>query len=185
MRSDWSRVIPFAGSMSGLNESFDIKSIIDKKNKGEELSKKEVERLNGYILDVAEQNQRGISFGGKLIQGALELPSFAGEFMATGGIATLGKQAVQKTVTKGLQNAAQKEIGKRLTAGLIEGAAGAVTRTSIGMPQRVVENYGMRRLHESLGITDKGQVLLETADEKPYSTFLKAWGDTVIENWSE
>lgn len=185
MRSDWSRVIPFLGSGTAIDEVTDIKRIIDKKNKGEELSKKEITQLNAYILDVAEQNYRGVSFGGKLIQGALELPSFAGEFMATGGLAAIGKNAVQKTITKGLQDATKKEVGKRLTKGLIEGAAGAVTRTSLGMPQRVAENYGMRRLHDSLGITDKGQVLLETADESPALTFLKAWGDTVIENWSE
>lgn len=185
MRSDWSRAIPFLASGTALDEVTDIKRIIDKKNKGEELSKKEITQLNAYILDVAEQNYRGVSFGGKLIQGALELPSFAGEFMATGGLAAIGKNAVQKTITKGLQDATKKEVGKRLTKGLIEGAAGAVTRTSLGMPQRVAENYGMRRLHDSLGITDKGQVLLETADESPALTFLKAWGDTVIENWSE
>lgn len=185
MRSDWAKAVPFFGSVEGLNETFDIKSIVDKKNKGEELSKKEIERLNAYILDVAEQNYRGISFGGKLLQGALELPSFAGEFMATGGVASIGKTAVQKTITKGLQDATQKEIGKRLTKGLIETAAGATTRVSIGMPQRVADNYGMRKLHDSLGITDKGQVVLETADEAPALTFMKAWGDTVIEAWSE
>lgn len=185
MRSDWAKAVPFFGSVEGLNETFDIKSIVDKKNKGEDLSKKEIERLNAYILDVAEQNRRGISFGGKLIQGALELPSFAGEFMATGGVASIGKTAVQKTITKGLQDATQKEIGKRLTKGLIETAAGATTRVSIGMPQRVADNYGMRKLHDSLGISDKGQVVLETADEAPALTFMKAWGDTVIEAWSE
>ena len=185
MRSDWSRAIPFLASGTTLDEATDIKRIIDKKNKGEELSKKEITQLNAYILDVAEQNYRGVSFGGKLIQGALELPSFAGEFMATGGLASIGKNAVQKTITKGLQDATKREVGKRLTKGLIEGAAGAVTRTSLGMPQRVAENYGMRKLHESLGITDKGQVVLETADTSPALTFLKAWGDTVIENWSE
>lgn len=185
MRSDWSRVIPFLGSGTAIDEVTDIKRIIDKKNKGEELSKKEITQLNAYILDVAEQNYRGVSFGGKLIQGALELPSFAGEFMATGGLASIGKNAIQKTITKGLQDATKKEVGKRLTKGILEGAAGAVTRTSLGMPQRVAENYGMRKLHESLGITDKGQVVLETADTSPALTFLKAWGDTVIENWSE
>lgn len=185
MRSDWSRAIPFLASGTTLDEATDIKRIIDKKNKGEELFKKEITQLNAYILDVAEQNYRGVSFGGKLIQGALELPSFAGEFMATGGLASIGKNAIQKTITKGLQDAAKKEVGKRLTKGLIEGAAGAVARTSLGMPQRVAENYGMRKLHDSLGITDKGQVVLETADTSPALTFLKAWGDTVIENWSE
>ena len=77
MRSDWSRAIPFLASGTTLDEATDIKRIIDKKNKGEELSKKEITQLNAYILDVAEQNYRGVSFGGKLIQGALELPSFA------------------------------------------------------------------------------------------------------------
>ena len=144
MRSDWSRVIPFLGSGTAIDEVTDIKRIIDKKNKGEELSKKEITQLNAYILDVAEQNYRGGSFGGKLIQGALELPSFAGEFMATGGLASIGKNAIQKTITKGLQDATKKEVGKRLTKGILEGAAGAVTRTSLGMPQRVAENYGMR-----------------------------------------
>ena len=185
IRSDWSRTIPFLGSGTAIDEATDIKKIIDKKNKGEELSKKEITQLNAYILDVAEQNYRGVSFGGKLIQGALELPSFAGEFMATGGLASIGKNAIQKTITRGLQEATKNEVGKRLTKGLLEGAAGAVTRTSLGMPQRVAENYGMRKLHESLGITDKGQVVLETADTSPALTFLKAWGDTVIENWSE
>ena len=96
--------------------------------------------------------------------------------MATGGLASIGKNAIQKTITRGLQEATKKEVGKRLTKGLLEGAAGAVTRTSLGMPQRVAENYGMRKLHESLGITDKGQVVLETADTSPALTFLKAWG---------
>ena len=185
MRSDWSRAIPFIASGTTIDESSDINRIIEKRNKGEELSRKEITQLNAYILDVAEQNYRGISFGGKLIQGALELPSFAGEFMTTGGLASIGKNAIQRTFTKGLQNVTKEEIGKRLTKGALEGAAGAVTRTSLGMPQRVAENYGMRKLHESLGITDKGQVILETADISPARTFLKAWGDTVIENWSE
>ena len=184
MRSDWSRAIPFVGSGNSIDETTDILKVIDKKNKGEELSKKEITQLNSYIMDVAEMNYRGISFGGKLIQGALELPSFAGEFMATGGLAAIGKEAMKKTVTKGLQDVTKKEIGKRLTKGLLEGAAGSMTRT-IGMPQRVAENFGMRKLHDSLGLTDKGQVVLETADEKPALTFLKAWGDTAIENWSE
>ena len=91
MRSDWSRAIPFVGSGNSIDETTDILKVIDKKNKGEELSKKEITQLNSYIMDVAEMNYRGISFGGKLIQGALELPSFAGEFMATGGLAAIGR----------------------------------------------------------------------------------------------
>lgn len=185
MRSDWSRAVPFVGSLNTFTELFDIKNILDKYNKGEELNAIEIKKLNAYILDVAEQNYRGISFGGKFIQGALELPSFMGEFIATNGAAAIGKNFMQKTVTKGLQNATQKQIGKRLTKGLIESGAGAVTRTFLGMPMRVAENYGSRRIAEGLHITDKGQVATETMGEAPAKTFLKAWGDAVIENWSE
>ena len=181
----FSKSVPFVSAFREMKGSADLNKLLNRYNSGEKLSPNEVKTLNGYLLRQAEISYRGITMGGKFVQAMLEMPAYAGEFLATDGLGSLGKNVVQKTLTKGLQNATSKQLGKRFVRGSLEAGGDAVARTLIGMPHRVVANCGDRRLHEGLTISDKGDLLLNESLEKPVTSFFKAYADVFIENLSE
>jgi ParB-like chromosome segregation protein Spo0J len=130
--------------------------------------------IAGVIKDF-EKQQRGRTFGGKVAAGVSQLPTWMVEFMATGGLASLGddvaKKAGEKLLRKYVKTAAGKAVLK--TSRL---ATGAVVRTSTGLLPRVGEKAVNRQELISLGI----------AEEEGWATSLaKAWGDVAIESFSE
>ncbi len=122
-----------------------------------------------------EREQRGLTFGGKVARGISQLPTWMVEFAATGGLAALGDDAARIAGEKLLRNYAKTTAGKVAikSAGLV---TGAVTRTSTGLLPRVGEKAVNRQALVELGV----------AQEEGWATSLsKAWGDTVIESFSE
>lgn len=115
------------------------------------------------------------TFGGKVAKGLTTLPTWMLEFAATGGLAQLGDKAARKAGEKLLGRYVTTKAGKAAlaTAGL---TAGAVVRSSTGLLPRVVEKATTRQALVEIGL--KG-------GEGWATSFAKAWGDTVIESFSE
>jgi len=192
-RVDKTEMIPVWGAVEGMSRSIGLKNAADRiraDNYEFAPGKKaqDLDQVNKYLFKLAEEQVRTVTIGGKIIAGASELPAYMAEFLATGGIAALGrkgvKTAVKHTAKNGLRGVVKSAIKKN--AMRVAGAsAGAVTRTTIGMPHRVIEQYQERQLNSQLALTDKGFTFLESAQEKPFISFMKAYGDIVIENLSE
>lgn len=135
---------------------------------------KDMKRIAGVIKDF-EKQQRGRTFRGKVAAGVSQLPTWMVEFMATGGLASLGDDVAKKAGEKLLRKYVKTKAGKVVlkTARL---ATGAVVRTSTGLLPRVGEKAVNRQELISLGI----------AEEEGWATSLaKAWGDVAIESFSE
>lgn len=184
-RQGFTKTVPFLSSFAEIKNDINLIDVIKKYNAGQKLSAGEMQNLNGYILHNAEMYYRGTTFGGKFVPALLEMPAYAGEFLLTDGIGTAGKQMVKASITKGLQDVTKKQIGKRIVKGTVETAGDALLRTSIGMPHRVIQSYGERRLNAGLTVSDKGDKILRESLEKPVTSFFKAYADVFIENLSE
>lgn len=181
----FSKSNPFVSAFAEMKGYSDMNKMLQRYNAGEKLTPTEIKMLNGFLLQQAEASYRGTTMGGKFVSGLLEMPAYAGEFLATDGLGTIGRAGAKKLLTKGLQEATKKQIGKRLVRGTVEAGGDALVRTTLGMPHRVVAQYGERRLHDGLTVTDKGDQLLNESFEKPVTSFFKAYADVFIENLSE
>jgi|GEM_PF-3244305 len=142
---------------------------------------KDVERLVNWIN---EANKK-YSFGGRIGRIAKQLPPFMVEFLATSGLFSAGETVTKKMAVKALGKYAKSKAGRAATtmAGL---GAGAVTQATFGLPHRTVQTFAERRLPEGLTVDgETGNVEFEWPEENPATSFVKAWGDTVIEVASE
>ena len=192
-RIDKTEMIPFLGTVESAAKSVKLLNAVNrlKLNKYEQIPgqrAQDVDMVNRYMFKMAEEQVRGVTIGGRIITGAGELPSFMGEFLATGGLAALGKEGVKQTIKQtvkgGLRTVVKTSMGK--FAARTSGAfAGAVVRTTVGMPQRTVEGYADRQINAQMRLTDKGMEILKVSQEKPFVSAMKAYGDQIIENFSE
>jgi len=74
------------------------------------LSDNEIELLYDFVLD----NETERDFGGKVAEVLVNMPSFWGEILVTGGALTAGKWVTKKIITKGLKEGLEKQIKDRL-----------------------------------------------------------------------
>ena len=131
-------------------------------------------RIANAIKDF-EREQRGLTFGGKVARGISVMPTWMIEFAGTGGLSSLGDDVARKAGERLLRKHVKTIAGKTAikTARL---ATGAVVRTSTGLLPRVGEKAVNRQAMIDIGV----------AKEEGWATSLaKAWGDTVIESFSE
>ena len=139
--------------------------------------------INKFLEKSEEERVRGYTIGGRITQGVAVLPAFMVEFLMTGGMATIGKKATETTAKRLLGVAATRGVLKHTTR-IIGKGAGAVLRTAL-MPHRVVKSYAERQISASLELTPTGLIIAEESREKPFVSVMKAYGDVVIENFSE
>jgi len=130
-----------------------------------------------------EQSIRGYKWYSKAYLIGSQLPAFAIEFVATGGIASVGKKLATRGAIKAVGHGVRKGASKIATK-TVALAAGAGLR-SVAMPHRYVAKYGENQVNASLAVTDKGLKLLKDSKESPAISSMKAFGDTWIENFSE
>jgi hypothetical protein len=143
----------------------------------------DVQTVNNFLELLSEEQTRGFTAGGRITQGIGELPAFLTEFLLTGGIANLGKEVFKRTIQKSLRTIA-KSATKKFATRIAGGVVKSVFRTA-AMPHRVLQSGSQKALYAKLEFTDKGYELLEEATEAPAISFLKGYGDVVIENFSE
>ena len=122
----------------------------------------DIDGVRGYINVMAEREERGYNFWGRVGQGLSVLPAWMFEFALTGGLYRTGSAPIKKLLQR---HAKSKLLAK--TGGWI---AGSAVRTTIGMPQRVFANTMRRSLNQ---------------DEGWATAIAKGWGETFIEAASE
>ena len=139
-------------------------------------TKKKDEKLIGdFLIRGAEEEERGFTFGGRVAQGLVVLPTWMLEFALTGGLEAMGNAAAKTAGKRLLKNYAKTKAGELAlkTAGW---SAGAITRASVGLSPRIAEKV----LERQVGVQLLGQ------EEEGWATsFAKAWGDVTIEAASE
>lgn len=184
-RQDKTEMIPF--NPESAVKSVKLLNAVNRLKKDEysELTKKEqdISLINTFLEKSEEERVRGFTIGGRVTQGVAVLPGFMVEFLATGGVAALGKKSTIMAAEAAAGQAVKQGALKFATRAVATGA-GAVARTA-AMPHRVVESYAQRQLDSSLEITPDGLTIAEESYEKPHISFAKAFGDVVIENFSE
>ncbi len=131
----------------------------------------DIKLIEDYIDRVTQDR----TFMGKVAAGVSILPTWMIEFAMTGGVAFMGKEATKKGAIRLLGNYAKTKVGR--TALRAAGwTGGAITRTTLGLPDRVVGKAAERQLQAKVGLQEQ---------EGWASSFALAWGDIVIESASE
>ena len=183
-RQDKTEMLPF--NPEGAFKSMRLLMAVNRLRKNEapmEQLEKDRDLVGNYLMKSEEERVRGYDVGGAVVRNVAELPAFMIEFLATGGLASVGKAAVRKGTSGIARKIVQSQILKATTR-TVGGVAGATART-IGMPQRYVRGFADRQLNNNFELTDKGLELAEEVKEKPRVSALKAFGDVLIENFSE
>ena len=194
-------LIPYAGSLVGAASSGKILDLSRRYNKGEILSTEEETQLKDYLKKIVELEVRGgTTNAGAIAQGIPEVVSFMMELGASAlltgtslgaaapaAAGSLAKRATALTAKKLLQRQVAGKIGR---AAVYAGKGAAYTtraaEISAAMPFRIKENYNNRRmLVEGLTLTDKGEDVFAEVEEKPFTTFMKAYGDIFTEVFAE
>lgn len=139
--------------------------------------------LEDYITKLDEEQERGFTVPGQIARGVVELPAFMVEFMMTGGFAALGKGVAKNAASRVLGRFAQSK-GAQLVVSGAGWIAGAGARTALGMPHRVAKGYAERQM-PVYEWSDRGELLAQHSTEAPHISFIKAFGDVLIENMSE
>jgi len=147
-----------------------------------------------WVSELNERQERGVSIGGKVAEGILELPAFIIEFLLTAGVyegASQGTKAVMAKVIKRSGEKVSKEFaekvakntGIKLATKLGGALVGTAARTSAQVTR--VAKSSLERLFPAIQVTEKGEVLLQQSQETPFSALAKGIGDVYIENLSE
>ena len=172
--------LPFYSIGEDAYDRIKLANISKKIVNNEEVSDAENEVLISYMRNEAEKAIRGYSIRGKIGSGFAQVPAFMVELAAFGGF---GKFAAAGAV-KASEKVLQKSLGK-VAKKVVAATAGTAAISSALVPLQAPAEYGQRRLNEYMALTDKGEVFFREAQEKPFTTALKAAGTTGIEVVSE
>ena len=194
-------IIPYVGSAMGAASSAEMLNLSRKYNAKEILSTEEEQKLKDYLKKLVELEIRGgTTNAGAITQGIPEVLSFMLEIGAAALVSaktlgaaapaaagSLAKKATAFTAKKVLQKQITGKIGR---AAVYAGRGAKFTARSAqiaaAMPTSIAENYYNRRLLvEGLTLTDKGQEVFAEVEEKPFTTFMKAYGDIFTEVFAE
>lgn len=150
----------------------------------------EKDALFAFARKQAEEQIRGYTFMGKVGAGFAQAPAFMIEFAASLGAGKLAASAALKTAEKEVvegvaegvaKKVIEKTVAQKVAQTAITHGVGATALIALEAPAA----YGERRLNQYLTITDKGQALFTEAQEKPFTSALKAAGNVGIEYVSE
>ena len=128
------KLAPFAGTAKEVGEIAGYSILLNKFNKGEELSEKQLDSLTDFLRDMKELEVRGQTFGGKFANGVMIAIPYMAEFgaglAATGG--GVGFASLAKTLsTIGAKKAARKAVDKALKEAALKSAIPAATKTTL------------------------------------------------------
>ncbi len=156
-------------------------SLIYDKVKVEKFRKKDMKIIEEWIRELNERQERGISVGGRIAEGVVELPAFMIEFLLTGPIFRTGSAVTKRAATKILGRFADHGVGKFATRVAAAGF-GTLARTAVNMP-RVMEG-AVSQMAEGIQITDDGAIVFADAD-RPFTALGRSFVDLYIENLTE
>lgn len=154
----------------------------DKSEEGYRQWLEDRDRVANYLEEQAEIEERGLTIPAKVGNVAFDMLPFMVEFIATGGLASLGKAGARRGILKLAGKYAKTTTAK--TAARIGGAMGSAAVRTAATPHHIVEGYYTRRLPD-MQFNQDGKIEFTDPDEKPSTAFLKAAGDHFIEMLSE
>lgn len=138
--------------------------------------------ITEYLDEQAEVQERGLTIAAKAGNVVFDMLPFMAEFIATGGLASLGKGALRKGTIKLLGKQAKTRAGRIITK-TAELAGGAAVRTAV-LPQRAALDFVKRRIPD-IEKTKEGKILIGEVTETPFKSAYKAIGNQFIEFFSE
>ena len=154
---------------------------------GDRHRQEDQQKIIDYLEEQAEIQERGLTVGAKISNVVADMLPFMVEFIATGGVASIGKKAVTKGVLRMVERiagkAAGKAIGRNITAKLAGWATAGAIRTAL-LPHRSILGYIENRMPD-MQISQEGQIIFQEAGDKPFTAAYKAIGNQYIEMLSE
>lgn len=135
-----------------------------KVQQGQQLDQTEQKTMNDYVDKQIELSMRGFTWGGKIAYIGAQIPSWAAQFMISGGVGKVAESIAQKA---GIV-AAEKTIQSA--------AIRLATQYASIMPAQYIAKYAEQQLNDISAITDKGQMILKQAEESPGQAALMAFG---------
>lgn len=202
----WQELTPYLGSgvENGLKNIKIHKNLYRLRN-GELLDEHEKDDVKNYLKDLTECELRGRTLGGNLIEGLYSTVPFLFEagigFASIGeggvGLLSLGQTGSKFALRQGAKGYAKKEIRKALEEQArknlidkskklaIDSTLGTAKFTGLATPTEVYNKWGEVQLAHDLALTERGQFVLSEAEINPAKALMIAFGDTMIENFSE
>jgi hypothetical protein len=184
--------LPFGTSAEEGVESIAIMSSLNrlqandyKEGDGMVQRNKDVLAVNEYLRDKVEEQERGYSLGGQVVNVTKELPAVMLEFLATGPQAVGGRMVARKGAEKLLSKVMEKSV-TRIVARKAAGTVGSIaTRTAMLGAVKIPSGTAKRMLDDRISLTDKGVKILDQGKSKPFTSLIKATGDLAFEVASE
>ena len=183
-------LMPYMGTWAQGSKSFNIKNISEKLQTGQVITSEERKQFEDFVLDLAEIQTRGYSFGGGAMNIGLETIPFMAEF-ALGLLTTGGTSSFGATTSRLSTEFVKKGLAKQIGEGIAKTAYNATINpktlafTATRLPQQVRARMGDIMLSDSLAISPEGQAILKESETTPATAFLKALALTNIEVGSE
>jgi hypothetical protein len=147
-----------------------------------------------WVSELEERQARGLSVGGKIAEGLLELPAFMTEFLLTAGVYEGASQGTKVAIAKVLKRSGEKvskELAEKIAKNTGIKIATKLTGAVVGTAARTIAEFtrvaksSLERLMPNVQITEKGEVVLQESGETPLSALVKGFGDVYIENITE
>ncbi len=181
--------IPFAGMGSSVHDAWTFHTSYDRLRKDEYtdegLRAQDIEVVKKSLRYAAEEQIRGVSIAGRIADGVTSMPAYAVEFMASLAAGAPGGAAIARGVAQaGVKKISQEALKKAILTGVEWGGSAAIGATLVQSPRIFGKTLDNER-QMNLMPTDKGFELTKQVQSAPVSSFLKAWGDTVIDQFSE
>ena len=188
-RIDKTEMIPFWGGVESTYKSVSLLNSVNRikedKYADEKQREDDMTRVKNFLLRQEEERTRGVMLRSQVLSGVSQLPAFMVEFMATGGAAALGKQATKEAATFALRkgaNIAATKLAARIAAPIASAAARTLT---VQQAPRIAAGIADRMVQSNFQLTEKGAKIRQEAQEAPFTSVMKGFGDVLIENYSE
>jgi len=194
-------VIPLGDLYNTAEEYRVVKSSIDQLQSGinvgngqplsDSAKRSLTKTIDNYMTSQARES-RGRTVGGSVLSGLTKLPAFMLEFWATGPGAKVAKETMSKVANAGIK----KVLSSKLRDSLLKSATAqtvgkgllwtgeGLARTMM-IPDQTIAGTLEKQMPESVQFTDKGELIVKDATEKPFTSFMRSFGDEVIEMMSE
>lgn len=114
----WASFVPYVNTTKDAAEAVNVSVLLKRLKDGKDLTEKQTDVLVDYLRDVKEQQVRGYSFAGGVVNGTLMSIPYMEEFflgLATSGLGGVGLAPLAKTLTTiGAKKAAKKAVQKAM-----------------------------------------------------------------------
>lgn len=177
------KLIPFLAGAEDLKEIVKLRGAIKRAESDETTPQDDL-----LLYKYAQEQGKDSTFGAKVTNVLLSLPSFAGEFLLTGGIYSAGKKAAEEAVLKVFQKYSTKKIKDTIGLKILTSVAGATAQAPIAGLTRIPAGTVQRMLPEyEFSQNDLGKMEFEVTKEGDTLTtaLAKSFGDQWVEIVSE